>query len=141
MRLTKVHHGRLNQQNRNKMGENCQRKLAANHQQISNWIKQIIGLLVSRFFFFFFLYLFLCSFVLFRYKQLLALEKRLADFNDRQQILLKTPTVQLNKVHHGKHNRHNRNKMGEDRQWKLAANHQQFSNWIKQLIGLEWNSF
>ena len=36
MRLTKVHHGRLNRQNRNKMGEDCQRKLAANHQQFNN---------------------------------------------------------------------------------------------------------
>ena len=61
-----------------------------------------------------------------RFQQLLAIEKRLADFSDRQQILLKTPTVQLNKVYHGKLNRHNRNKMGEDRQRKLAANHQQF---------------
>ena len=40
--------------------------------------------------------------------------------------------MQLNKVH-----RQNRNKMGEDRQRKLTANHQQFNNWIKQLIGLE----
>ena len=69
-----------------------------------------------------------CSFVLFRSQQLLALEKRLADFNDRQQIFLKTPTVQLNKVHHGKLNRRHRNKMSEDRQRKLTANHQQFSN-------------
>ena len=36
MRLTKVHHGRLNRQNQNKMGEDCQRKLAANHQQFNN---------------------------------------------------------------------------------------------------------
>ena len=43
-------------------------------------------------------------------------------------------------MHHGKFNRQNRNKIGEDRQRKLTANHQQF-NWIKQLIGLEWNSF
>ena len=45
--------------------------------------------------------------------------------------------MELNKVHHGKLNRQNRNKMGEDRQRKLTANHQQFNNWIKQLIGLE----
>ena len=44
-------------------------------------------------------------------------------------------------MHHGKFNRQNRNKIVEDRQRKLTANHQQFSNWIKQLIGLEWNSF
>ena len=31
--------------------------------------------------------------------------------------------MQLNKVH-----RQNRNKMGEDRQRKLTANHQQFNN-------------
>ena len=49
--------------------------------------------------------------------------------------------MQLNKEHRGKLNRQNRNKMGEDRQRKLTAKHQQFSNWIKQLIGLEWNSF
>ena len=49
--------------------------------------------------------------------------------------------MQLTQVHHGKFNRQSRNKMSEDRQRKLTANHQQFSNWIKQLIGLEWNSF
>ena len=36
MRLTKVRHGRLNRQNRNKMGEDRQRKLTANHQQFNN---------------------------------------------------------------------------------------------------------
>ena len=44
MRLTKVHHGKLNRQNRNKMGEDRQQKLIANHQQFNNWIKQLIGL-------------------------------------------------------------------------------------------------
>ena len=44
MRLTKVRHGRLNRQNRNKMGEDRQRKLTTNHQQIKNCIKQLIGL-------------------------------------------------------------------------------------------------
>ena len=48
--------------------------------------------------------------------------------------------MRLTKVHHGKLNRQNRKKMAEDRQQKLIANHQQFNNWIKQLIGLEWNS-
>ena len=43
MRLTKVRHGRHNRQNRNKMGEDPQRKLTANHQQIKNCIKQLIG--------------------------------------------------------------------------------------------------
>ena len=38
-------------------------------------------------------------------------------------------------MHHGKLNRQNRNKMSEDRQRKLTANHQQFNNRIKQLIG------
>ena len=49
--------------------------------------------------------------------------------------------MQLNKVYHGKLSGQNRNKMGEDRQRKLKAYHQQFNDWIKQLIGLEWNSF
>ena len=66
-------------------------------------------------------------FVLF-FLQLLAIEKRLADFSDQQQIFVKTPTMQLNKEHRGKLNRQNRNKMGEDRQRKLTANHQQFNN-------------
>ena len=35
MRLTKVPHARLNRQNRNKMGEDRQRKLTANHQQFN----------------------------------------------------------------------------------------------------------
>ena len=64
----------------------------------------------------------------FVFLQLLVIEKRLAYFSDRQQILLKTPTMQLNKVHHGKLNRQNQNKMGEDRQRKLKANHQHFNN-------------
>ena len=92
-------------------------------------------------FFFPYLFLFRILLIWFVFLQLLAIEKRLADFSDRQQILLKTPTMQLNKVYHGKLSRQNRNKMGEDPQRKLTANHQQFNNWIKQLIGLEWNSF
>ena len=55
---------------------------------------------------FFFVPVFIsCSFNLVCFLQLLAIEKRLADFSDRQQILLKTPTMQLNKVYHGKLNR------------------------------------
>ena len=50
MRLTKVRHGRLNRQNRNKMGEDCQRKLTENHQKFNKWIQEIIGFLTSRFF-------------------------------------------------------------------------------------------
>ena len=69
------------------------------------------------------------------------MEKRVADFSDQQEIFVKTPIMQMNKEHRGKLNRQNWNKMGEDRQRKLKANHQQFNNWIKQLIGLEWNSF
>ena len=57
----------------------------------------------------------------------------LSIFSDRQQISLKKPIMQLNKVH-----RQNRNKMGEDRRRKLTANHQHFNNWIKHLVGLEW---
>ena len=36
--------------------------------------------------------------------------------------------MQLNKVHHGKCHRQNQNKMGEDPQRKLTANHQQFND-------------
>ena len=57
----------------------------------------------------------------------------LSIFSDRQQISLKKPIMQLNKVR-----RQNRNKMSEDRQRKLKANHQHFYNWIKHLVGLEW---
>ena len=64
----------------------------------------------------------------FVFLQLLVIEKRLAYFSDRQQILLKTPRMQLNKVHQGKLNRQNQNKMGEDRQRKLKANRQHFNN-------------
>ena len=78
--------------------------------------------------FFSYLFLFRILLIWFVFLQLLAIEKRLADFSDRQQILLKTPTMQLNKVYHGKLNRQNRNKMGEDRQRKLTANHQQFND-------------
>ena len=76
-----------------------------------------------------------CSFDLVCFLQLLAIEKRLAIFSDRQQISLKSPTMRLTNVRHGKLNRQNRNKMGEDRQRKLIANHQQFNKWIKQIIG------
>ena len=138
MRLNKVHHGKLNRQNRNKMGEDLQRKLIANHQQFNNWIKQIIGFLTFAFFCSCFYFVFVC------FVSFLAVTgnwEAFSQFKLRQQILLKTPTMQLNKVYHGKLNRRNWNKMGEDRQRKLTANHQQFNNWIKQLIGLEWNSF
>ena len=36
--------------------------------------------------------------------------------------------MQLNNVYHDKFNRQNRNKIGEDRQRILTANHQQFNN-------------
>ena len=77
---------------------------------------------------FFFVPVFIsCSFDLVCFLQLLAIEKRLAIFSDRQQISLKSPTMRLTNVHHGKLNRQNRNKMAEDRQRKLIANHQQFN--------------
>ena len=150
MQLNKVH-----RQNRNKMSEDRRRKLKANHQHFNNWI----------YFFYFFIiffnslkfgfslfcwvlhvaYFFLpvftsCSFVFFVFfsQQLLTIEKRLAIIFDRQQISLKRPIMQLNKVHHGKCRRQNRNKMDEDRRRKLTANHLHFNNWIKQLVGLEW---
>ena len=49
MQLTQVHHGKLNRQNRNKMSEDRQRKLTANHQQFNNRIKQLIGQNETRF--------------------------------------------------------------------------------------------
>ena len=53
-----------------------------------------------------------CSFVFFVFfsQQLLTIEKHLAIIFDRQQISLKRPIMQLNKVHHGKCHRQNRNK-------------------------------
>ena len=105
-----------------------------------DWFFSVLSSCSSRFFFPY-LFLFRVLLIWFVFLQLLAIEKRLADFSDRQQILLKTPTMQLNKVYHGKLNRQNRNKMGEDRQRKLTANHQQFNDCIKQLIGLGWNLF
>ena len=63
MQLTKVHHGKLNRQNRNKMGEDRQRKLAI---------------------FFSCLFLFHVLLIWFVFLQLLAIEKRLAIFSDRQ---------------------------------------------------------
>ena len=72
---------------------------------------------------FFFVPVFIsCSFDLVCFLQLLAI------FSDRQQISLKSPRMRLTNVRHGKLNRQNRNKMGEDRQRKLTANHQQFNN-------------
>ena len=78
--------------------------------------------------FFSHLFLFRVLLIWFVFLQLLEIEKRLAIFSERLQISLKTLTVQLNKVRHGKLNRQSRNKMGEDRQRKLTANHQQFNN-------------
>ena len=80
-----------------------------------------------------------CSFVFFVFfsQQLLTIEKRLAIIFDRQQISLKRPIMQLNKVHHGKCRRQNWKKMDEDRRLKLTANHLHFNNWIKHLVGLE----
>ena len=71
-------------------------------------------------------------FVWFFFK-IFTIEKRWTIFSDRRQISLKKPIMQLNKVH-----RQNRNKMSEDCRRKLKANRQHFSNWIKQLVGLEW---
>ena len=82
-----------------------------------------------------------CSFDLVCFLQLVAIEKRLPIFSDRQQISLKTPTMRLTKGRHGKLNRQNRNKMGEDRQRKLIANHPQFNKWIKPLVGFLTSRF
>ena len=91
---------------------------------------------------FFFVSVFIsCSFDLVCFFAVISNWEALGYFSDWQQISLKSPTMRLTKVRHGRLNRQNRNKMGEDRQRKLTANHQQFNNWIKQLIGLEWNSF
>ena len=150
MQLNKVH-----RQNRNKMSEDRRRKLKANHQHFINWIyllfffynffqqfkiwffSVLLSFACSLFFptcFYFLFFCFLCFFS----QQLLTIEKRLAIIFDRQQISLKRPIMQLNKVHHGKCRRQNRNKMDEDRRRKLTANHLHFNNWIKQLVGLEW---
>ena len=70
-----------------------------------------------------------CSFVCFvffnRYLQLRSVELFSATDNKYH---YKKPIMQLNKVHHGKCHQQNRNKMGEDRQRKLTANHQHFNN-------------
>ena len=134
MRLTKVRHGKLNGQNRNKMGEDRERELTANHQQFNKWIQQIIGFYhLSGFFSC--LFLFFVLLIWFVFLQLLAIEKRLAIFSGRQQISLKSSTMRLTKVRHGRLNGQNRNKMGEDRERELTANHQQFNKWIQQIIG------
>ena len=91
--------------------------------------------------FFSYLFLFHVLFIWFVFLQLLAIEKRLPIFSDWQQISLKTPTMRLTKGHHSKLNRQNRNKMGEDRQRKLIANHQQFNKWIKPLVGFLTSRF
>ena len=80
-------------------------------------------------------------FGLFFFLQLLAIEKRLAIFSGRQQISLKSPTMRLSKVRHGRLNRKNRNKMGEDRERELTANHLQFDKWIQQIIGFLTSRF
>ena len=92
-------------------------------------------------FFFSCLFLFHVLLICFVFLQLLATEKRLVIFSEWQQLSLKSPTMQLTKVYHGKFNRQNRNKMGEDRQRKLTANHQHFNNWIKQIIGFLTSRF
>ena len=68
------------------------------------------------------------------FKQLFTIEKRWAIFSDRQKKKLKRLQCDWLKGHHRKLNRQNRNKMSEDRQRKLIANHQQFNKWIKQII-------
>ena len=75
-----------------------------------------------------------CSFDLVCFLQLMAIEKRLPIFSDRRQISLQTPTMRLTKRHHGKLNGQNRNKMGEDRQRKLTAIHQQFVFFVSVFI-------
>ena len=87
------------------------------------------------------LFLFFFLLIWFVFLQLLAIEKRLAIFSGRQQISLKSPTMRLTKVRHGRLNRQNRNKMGEDRERELTANHQQFNKWIQQIIGFLTSGF
>ena len=60
-------------------------------------------------FFFSYRFLFRVLLIWFVVLQLLAIEKRLAIFSDRQQISFKTPTMRL---YHGRLNRQNRNKNG-----------------------------
>ena len=59
--------------------------------------------------FFSYRFLFRVLLIWFVVLQLLAIEKRLAIFSDRQQISFKTPTMRL---YHGRLNRQNRNKNG-----------------------------
>ena len=87
------------------------------------------------------LFLFFVFLIWFVFLQLLAIEKRLAIFSGRQQISLKSPTMRLTKVRHGRLNRQNRNKMGEDRERELTANHQQFNKCIQQIIGFLTSRF
>ena len=91
------------------------------------WFFSVLLIFASRLFFLPYL-LPVLLFSLFFCQQLLAIEKRLAILTGRQQISLKKPIMQLNKVHHGKCHRQNRNKMDEDRRLKLTANHQHFNN-------------
>ena len=91
---------------------------------------------------FFFVSVFIsCSFDLVCFFAVISNWEALGYFSDWQQISLKSPTMRLTKVRHGRLNRQNRNKMGEDRQRKLTANHQQFNNWIKQIISFLTSRF
>ena len=89
-------------------------------------------------FFFFFVPVFIsCSFDLVCFFAVIGNWEAFTYF----QISLKTPTMRLTKGHHGKLNRQNRNEMGEDRERKLIANHQQFNKWINQIIGFLTSRF
>ena len=91
---------------------------------------------------FFFVSVFIsCSFDLVCFFVVISNWEALGYFSDWQQISLKSPTMRLTKVRHGRLNRQNRNKMGEDRQRKLTADHQQFNNWIKQIISFLTSRF
>ena len=96
---------------------------------------------LSLFFSCLFLFFVLLIWFVFFFLQLLAIDKRLAIFSGRQQISLKTPTMRLSKVRHGRINRQNRNKIDEDCQRKLTTNHQQFNKWIQLIIGFLTSRF
>ena len=116
MQLNKVYHGKL---------KNYEDFSITNSLKFGFSLFCRVLLLV---FFFSYLFLFHVLLIWLVFLQLLPIEKRLPIFSDRQQISLKTPTMRLTKVYHGKLNRQNQNKMGEDRQRKLEVNHQQFND-------------
>ena len=110
------------------------------YEKFKIWFFSVLSSFASRLFFFVSVFI-SCSFDLVCFFAVISNWEALGYFSDWQQISLKSPTMRLTKVRHGRLNRQNRNKMGEDRQRKLTANHQQFNNWIKQIISFLTSRF